>query len=202
VRPSSILPWNSVVLEDRRFLVFLLSSTFIGVLFVQSATVLPVLMGRQGISDAGFGRILAANGALVVLLQPWLTQRLAGLPRVRVLITGSLLVGLGFSGHAMASSSLGHLAAVAVWTVGEIAVLPLGGAMVADFAPIDQRGRFQGAYQMTWSFATCIGPTLAAHLFGNAGVTSWGLTCAGLGALAAIGFGLLSLLRPDVKTIV
>ncbi len=190
-RPATFNPWDSDVLRDRPFLLFLFASCFVGLLLTQVGTVLPVRMAIDGISETTFGRIVACNGLIVVLLQPPLTQRLAKLPRQPVLMGGALLLGFGFWLHSLAHAPLEHLGALAVWTIGEIAVLPLGSAVVADLAPTDQRGRYQGAYMMTWSMANFAGPMLATQLFGSGGAWTWGIACAAAGLTSAIGFGLL-----------
>ena len=52
--------------------------------------------------------------------------------RSRVLAVGTFTIGLGFGLHMFASGPLAFAAAVAVWTMGEMAVLPVANALTAD----------------------------------------------------------------------
>jgi predicted MFS family arabinose efflux permease len=143
-------------------------------------------MRADGLDAASYGKIVSVNGALIVLLQPWIIARLAELPRTPVLMVAALLVGLGFFGHALADSRSAHLLAVVIWTAGEIALVPMAAGVVAELAPASQRGRYQGAYGMTWSVAHVTGPWIATHAFAQVGVFGWGVACACVGGCSAL----------------
>ncbi len=47
---------------------------------------------------------------------------------------------------------------VVIWTIGEIAGSPVAQAYVADLAPLHLRGRYQGAWGLTFALALVFGP--------------------------------------------
>ena len=77
------------------------------------------------------------------------------------------------------------MAAAALYTVGEVLGFPVASAIVADLAPPDLRGRYQGAFHMAWGLAFTLSPLLGGevlHRFG--GQVLW-LGCLATGAVAA-----------------
>jgi MFS family permease len=60
-------------------------------------------------------------------------------------------LAVGFGMNAWIESLSGYAISWAVWTLGEIRSLPASMALVADLAPADLRGRYQGAYAMASS---------------------------------------------------
>ena len=90
------------------------------------------------------------------------TDRPAGLCAASVTCSGSspesVLTALGLGMNAFAGR--GHLVyvlAAALWTAGEIGVSSSAPALVADFAPADRRGAYQGTYQLAWAVAMTAG---------------------------------------------
>jgi MFS family permease len=174
------------VLRDPALLLLLAAALPTALLLIQFASVLPVLFREDGIDGASYGRIVALNGVIIVLLQPWATSRLRAFSRPWVLGVGSLLVGCGFGSHALADSASAHAIAVCMWTLGEIAVVPLLAVVVAELAPEAQRGRYQGAYALTWSTALLVSPFAGAQALTTLGALGWGFACAGAGGCAAV----------------
>jgi MFS family permease len=84
------------------------------------------------------------------------------------------------------------LAAVIVFTLGEILSAPQQMAFIADWAPPEARGRYLSLYQASWAVAFAVNPMLALPLHAALGERAfWGL--APLLALP----GVLLLLRLD-----
>lgn len=131
-----------------------------------------------------YGALISLNGLLVVLLElpvASVTQRLR--PR-RVMAVGFLLLGAGFALTSVATSIPLLAACVFVWTIGEITYMPVAGAYVADIAPPQMRGRYHGAWGLTFGIAFVVGPTLGTMLYGVNPTALW-LGCLAVGALAA-----------------
>ena len=110
-----------------------------------------------------------------------ITQRFPVIPTLAV---GSLLVGLGFALNAWAESLAALAVTVVIWTIGEIVYAPVASAYVADIAPVHLRGRYQGAWGLTWGVAFMLGPGIGAALFAWNGDAFW-LLCGLLGAISA-----------------
>src|SRR5205085_1131413 len=138
-----------------------LGLTFLfALVFLQNATTFAVDLVAHGVSKATYGRILALNGAIIVVAQPFLAPLLGRWPRSRVMAVGTALVGVGFGLNAVVRTPLFYALAVLVWTVGEMGVLPVANALVADLAPVELRGRYQGSYGFSFGLAVCVAPAL------------------------------------------
>lgn len=176
-------------LRDRRFALFLAAFSPMPLIMLQTVTALPMLMRSTGIDAATYGRILSINGLLIVLLQPWIVMRLSAFRRAPILTLGSLCLALGYAGHAFARDTTEHVLTLVVWTLGEIAVVPLSAATVAELSPAAERGRYQGAYSLTWSLAQLSSPFIATHVLAGIGPQGWGVAVAGAGVTAALLYG-------------
>jgi MFS family permease len=166
-----------VVLRDRTFVAFLGISVMVCLVFFQHIATLPVDMLAHGHDERTFGWVVAVNGALIVLLQPIMGSFVAERSRPHVLFVATLLVGIGFGLYAVVDAALLYALGVAIWTLGEIAMSPTSSAIIAEMAPTDARGRYQGAFAMCWGVGYFLGPFLGSLLLGRAGsVTLW-VTC-------------------------
>ncbi len=164
--------------RDAPFAAFVGLSALTLVVFMQHVTSLPLDMTAHGLSRAAVGPVIAINGILIVFTQPFLAARLTRLPRSAVLAAGVTLIGLGFGTYAFAHSAPLYALGVVIWTVGEMGVLPLGIAVVADVARPEMRGRYQGAYGISFGVAYFLAP-----LVGTAVMQRWGAPVLWLGAL-------------------
>jgi hypothetical protein len=87
---------------------------------------------------------------------------------------------------AWAATTPGYAAAVMVWTVGEVLLTSIGAAVVADLAPVELRGRYNGWYGLAWGLGSFTAPLGGSHLLAISAPLLW-YVCAGLCCLAAIG---------------
>ncbi|MCX4779197.1 MFS transporter [Streptomyces sp. NBC_01264] len=177
-----------VVLRDRLMLLLL---PLLGIqLFVYSLTevALPLAVRDSGLSPAVYGALAAVNALLVVGLQPFVTARLSGLPQLPVLAAGSTLIASGVALTGVADSVTGYVVSVVAWSLGEVAVAGIAASLVADLAPADARGRYQGAFSWTWGTARFAALTLGVALYTGVGpaVLWWGALVAGLLASVAV----------------
>lgn len=179
--------------RDLPFVVFLTLSFSLALIFMQNATTFPLDMTAHGVSKSVFGRILALNGLIIVLVQPFLGPFLARHDRSLTLAVGSALVGLGFGFNALASTVPMYVLGVVVWTLGEMGVLPVANAVVADLAPPSLRARYQGAYSFAFGLAVSAAPAIGMLVLDKLGsrVLWYGCMASGL----AIAAGHLALSR-------
>jgi MFS family permease len=173
-------------LHDHAFLAFWILTLATGGTFLQTFVSLPLAMKGDGLSPATFGRVLAINGILIVLVQPWAAPLLARLRRSVVMACGMALIGIGLGATALARGPGEYSLTVVVWSLGEIAVLPTSAAVIADLAPANLRGTYQGAYNLAWALAWVVGPILGTQVFARLGRGLWGV-CFGLSFLVAVG---------------
>jgi MFS family permease len=173
------------VFADGPFMVFLGLLLAVLLVFTQFQLATPIDYAAHGVGPRSFSLIMALNGLGVVLLQPLLSPRLGRYDGARVLALSSLLIGLGFGLNAVSGSIPAYVAAAVLYTVGEVIGFPVASAIVADLAPPDLRGRYQGAFSMAWGLAFTLSPLVGGevlHRFG--GPTLW-LGCLAAGALTA-----------------
>jgi MFS family permease len=172
---------------DGVFLRFVLLSTLLMFIFIQSETAMPIDMMRNGIGPETYGLVTAVNGVLITLLTPLLTGAIARRNPVRVLALAAVFTGVGFGLNALVASGWLYSGAVAIWTIGEILATPAGGAIVVGIAPVEQRARYSATYSMSFSMGRTLAPTVGgwvlAHLGGG---WLWG-GCLGLGLVVAAG---------------
>lgn len=169
-------PWSefSAPFRDGPFALFFGLSFLFALVFMQNSSTFPLAMAANGIGTATFGLILALNGVLIVLLQPFLAPVLSRRNRSRTIAASCALVGIGFGLNALARTAPFYALGVIVWTVGEIGVLPVANALVADLAPQQLRGRYQGAYGLSFSLAVCAAPALGTLVLQRLGpVVLW-----------------------------
>ncbi|WP_344665796.1 MFS transporter [Catenulispora yoronensis] len=182
------------VLHDRVFLGFLGAVLVGAVIYSQSATVQPIMMGDDGLSPGAYGLVAALNGILIGVLQLPFTTWMRRFSDGSVLATSSFLMGIGFAVPLLVSV-IGHpmgvyAASVVVWTMAEIGTTPPQMALGANLAPTHLRGRYQGMNTLVWSIAGVVGPLVggwalsdvgnaavpwASLVLGIAGVPAWWL---------------------------
>jgi MFS family permease len=186
-------PWRGFVsgflapYRDRPFAAFVLLSVLVLLIFMQHVAALPIEMSARGVSRAWLGFVLGLNGIVIVLVQPVLAPILGRLDRSRVLAAGALLVGLGFGLNVVASGPLLFALGVTVWTVGEVFVLPTSNAVVADVALPHMRGRYQGAYGLSFGLAGFGAPLIGTSVLQHFGSRALWLGCLATGLIVAAG---------------
>lgn len=175
------------VLRDVHFRrLMLLNMAFLLGLF-QFLVVLPIHMTERGLSAADYGHAMAVNGVLIMVLSPWAGRLTEVLDGGRILAAGALLVGAGYGAYAVASTPLEFTLATGVWSLGEIATLPVVSSLVAKLSPPLLRGRYQGAFMMSGGAALALAPAAGGIVAGRlgpvalfAGVTALGVAVAAL----------------------
>jgi MFS family permease len=177
-----------IVWRDRRFMVTCVLLTALCVIFFQSFTVLPLDVRAHGISTAGFGVLMAVNGVLIVLLQPFAGGVIRGRSRFRVLALAALLIGTGVGLNALAGTLPWYACAVVVWTLGEILYSPAGSSLAADLAPIELRGRYQGVLSMSFSAGFFLAPLVGGWAAGAFGFPIVWTASLAAGIVTAVGF--------------
>lgn len=173
------------VFRDGPFMVFLGLHLAALLVFTQFQLALPLDYTAHGVGPRAFSLIMALNGLGVVVLQPLLSPLLHRHDGARMLALSSLLIGLGFGLNAFGGSLPAYLAGAVLYTVGEVVGFPVASAIVADLAPAQLRGRYQGAFTMAWGLAFTLSPLLGGEVLHRFGGTALWLGCLAVGALVA-----------------
>ncbi len=175
-----------VALRDG-LLVGLVASIFLGaVVYLQSLITLPLAVRADGLGPEIFGLIYAVNPVTVIVLQPvvlWLIDRL---PAVPLLAGSSVVMGIGFGMTALADTLPVFGLSVFVWTLGEIGFNAVGPALIADIAPAELRGRYNGLVGVAFGAAAFLAPLLGTRVFYHLGETTLWTSCMALCAVAAL----------------
>ncbi len=159
-----------------------------GLVYMQGHVTLPVDMQSHGLGPREYGLAVAVNGLLIVLVSLPLSHAAGRWPRFGAMAGASLLLGLGFGFQAFADSLPLYAAAVAIWTLGEIIGATVAPAVIADLAPVERRGLYQGVFGSSWGLAFFAGPVLGGRILQDLGATTLWLGCLGLGVLLACGY--------------
>ena len=109
------------------------------------------------------------------------------LSKNRVLAAGALLIGLGFGATGLAHTPLQYVGSIVLWSLGEIALLPVAAAVITDLAPPSLRGSYQGAYQLAWGAAFMIAPSLTGLVITRFGMSVLWAGCFVAGIAVSIG---------------
>ncbi|MCX4725593.1 MFS transporter [Streptomyces sp. NBC_01306] len=179
------------VLRDGRFMSVVGLSFVVALIFQQASVGLPVAMGKDGFSSADYGMAVAVNGVLIVVLQIPVTRFIEHRDPRRLLVISSVVAGYGFGLTAFAGSVGLYALTVCVWTLAEIVNAPTQTGLVVRLSPVHGRGRYQGMYTMSWAVAALVAPLMSGVIIDRFGAEwLWG-TCAVLGTVAALGYGVL-----------
>ncbi|MFD9471519.1 MULTISPECIES: MFS transporter [Streptomyces] len=187
-----------MVLRDRPFL-GLTAANFLTALGYAALSVLfPLyiatwLHGPDSLTGAAFTVNTALCAGIGVLVAG--RVRRSGARRTRSAALGSLLFAAAFVAQIVLGTLrpgqsvtlVALLAIVVVYTLGELVHSPSGGALSVSAAPEAVRGRYLATYQLSYSLATALAPSLFTGLLALDGRLPWAvLAVAATGAAAAL----------------
>ena len=176
-----------------RLLVFSLCATCFSYAYSQTLFALPLLttalFGPGGAPL--YGRMMALNGVVVVLLTPLIVmvgRRLTPLSNITI---SGLLYTIGFSLFAFATTEPVFLLLVSVYTIGEIVNATNQGYWIANNTPISHRGRFSAILPIIMGTGHAIAPVIGGAIIQYTDLSVLWLTT-GLAALAGtVGIAIL-----------
>jgi MFS family permease len=159
-------------------------STLLGTLvYLQQFVTLPLAVRASGLSAAAYGVIYAVNPITVIAAQPLVLRLIDRLRVIPVMVASQLVLGVGFGLVAFANSIPVFAVTVLIWTIGEIGFNAVGPALIAEIAPPQLRGRYNGLIGMAFGAASLLGPLAGTWLFGVSQDLLWSV-CLVTGALS------------------
>jgi MFS family permease len=177
------------VLRDLPFLLFMGACILMTLVYINMTTTLGVyLRDVHGVAESGYGYILSLNAAMVVLFQFGITRRIEKRPPLLMMAVGTALYAIGFAMYGFVSAYIMFLLAMAIITIGEMIVAPVGQALVAKFAPEEMRGRYMAVFGYSWGIPFAIGPYLAGIILDNYDPRFLWYAAGIIGTLAVLGF--------------
>jgi MFS family permease len=170
-------PLRANPLTDSVFLASVGVSFLFTLIFCTHLVVLPLTVTQSaGYPAVVFGSLAAVNGVLIALFELQIVARLRPYRRLRLAALGYSLVAVGFGMIGLVMHWAWFLLAVLVLTLGEILSAPQQMAFMADWAPVEARGRYLSLYQATWSIAFAVNPAITLPLHAALGERAfWGL---------------------------
>ncbi len=156
--------------RNRRMLYFLAALIPTQLVFFQLTSTVPIFLVRYlRLPESFYGTVFTLNTLMIVALEVPLNSAMAHWSHRRTLTLGALLYAIGFGSFALARGPAGIFAGVAVWTFGEMILMPGSAAYAAEIAPAGRRGEYMGLYTMSFSFGFSLGPWLGAMLLESRG---------------------------------
>jgi MFS family permease len=177
--------WRTL-LSDRALVGFLAAQFAFLLVFWQFQFALPIAMARDGLGTAAYGRLVAVNCVLILVVQPFATRFVQRFEEGYALAVASIFLGAGYGAYAFCTTATQYFLATLVWSVGEVTGLPPASALVAKLAPEDLRGRYQGAFSFCLSVAMTLAPILGGAVIDRAGMRALWAVCLGLGLTASL----------------
>lgn len=151
--------------RNPRMLYFLLALIPVQLVFFQLTSTLPLfLVGGLSLPESLYGTIFTLNTLMIVALEVPLNGATSHWSHRRTLMLGAILYAIGFGAYAFVARPAGVLAAVVVWTFGEMILMPGSAAYASEIAPPGRRGEYMGLYTMSFSIAFATGPWLGAQI--------------------------------------
>ncbi len=165
---------------------FLLLSFCLAVIYLQKQSTLPLDMEAHGLPPHQYGLVISLNGLLIICVQPVVSRLSKQISIDTQFVLAALLVAGGFGANAVASGPWTYTAALTVWTLGEILLVPQASTFLVRHAPEGRVGVYQGAYYVVWNLGMVLGAPV-----GMAILQLWGSDALWSGCLA-LGLGVVS----------
>ena len=138
------------------------------------------------LSTQQFSHLFLLNAFLIILLQVPLSKLLSAYKDKFILAMGSLLIGLGLIILIFSRTYFAALISACLWTLGEILFFSNMQSYMYEHMPEGYKGKSMGIYQLLYSSANVLGPSLGMLIYRiDTGYSLWALCFVGC-ALAAM----------------
>ncbi|HZG81792.1 MAG TPA: MFS transporter, partial [Brevibacillus sp.] len=166
----SLRQMGEVLIRDAALLSFVIGGILLVTVHGQmSVTLSQYLSGNFAEGVALFGVMMSANGLTVVLLQIPLTRLVERYSLFSRIVAGALLMAIGEIGFAASAEWSWFVAAMVVFTLGEILIVPAEYAQIDQITPAQMRGTYYGAQSIS-ELGSFLGPWVGGMiLFGYGG---------------------------------
>lgn len=166
-RPAYTIGIRSILppAENSAFLAFTLFSLLLFIVMGQMGATLSIsTVDRFGFTPAQYGFLLTLNGLIVIFFQYPISRVLARMAKVRALVLGSLLYGVGYLSLGWMTGFGWALGAMAIVTLGEIIHTPITLSVVGELSPPGQRGQYMGFFGLSETLGFAVAPLLGGIL--------------------------------------
>ena len=161
----------AILRNDRRLIYFTLGSTLGAVVFGQFTGYLSqylILVSNAEFAYQVIGAVMIVNACIVIALQYLLSRGMRQENMLRWLVLGTLFFILGLIGFSLAGQSLWlWIAAMAIFTLGEIIVIPVEYMFIDFIAPQHLKGSYYGVQNLS-ALGGAINPVLCGFILSYA----------------------------------
>ncbi|MFD2372118.1 MDR family MFS transporter [Brevibacillus sp. GCM10020057] len=159
---------------------------------------------REHVADgvALFGVMMSTNGFIVLLMQIPLTRLAERYSLFARIAAGALLMAAGEIGFALMTGWSWLVAAMIVFTMGEILIIPAEYAQIDQISPAHMRGTYYGAQSVS-ELGSFLGPWMGGMLLSAYGGTVMFLVMAtiAIGSLVFYGAGQVIVRKRSMYTV-
>jgi MFS family permease len=173
------------VLRDGRFVLFLVATLLMGLVYVQYVSALPLHIRAAGQPIAVYAALVSLNALLVICCEVPITSFVQGLTARLAVPLGIGLIGLGVGLYGILPGLAGLVIATVVWSLGEMVGAPAMTAYPGQVAPPALRGRYMAASDVPHQVGFAIGPVIWIPAWARLGAGVWTL-CALVAVLAVV----------------
>ena len=156
--------------------------------YYQIVSGLPISMTQIGLGTDEYSSLLTINGGLLCLLQIPAIGLFQRMSNTRVLVLGMSITAVGYAFQIGANSWVTFAIATVLWTLGELGTFPIAATTVANIAPKDVRGTYQGLYNLVWSLSNAFSPLVGGWMLNAFGSHVLWTCCTVMFVIVAIGF--------------
>ncbi len=156
--------------------------------YYQIVSGLPISMTQIGLGTDEYSSLLIINGGLLCLLQIPAIGLFQRMSNTRVLVLGMSITAVGYAFQIGANSWVAFAIATVLWTLGELGTFPIAATTVANIAPKDVRGTYQGLYNLVWSLSNAFSPLVGGWILNAFGSRVLWICCTVMFVIVAIGF--------------
>ena len=156
--------------------------------YYQIVSGLPISMTQIGLGTDEYSSLLTINGGLLGLLQIPAIGLFQRMSNTRVLVLGMSITAVGYAFQIGANSWVAFAIATVLWTLGELGTFPIAATTVANIAPKDVRGTYQGLYNLVWSLSNAFSPLVGGWILNAFGSRVLWICCTVMFVIVAIGF--------------
>jgi MFS family permease len=171
------------LLDDPRYLVFLVAFLLLCVVYCQYTAALPLAVVHAGLSTWWYGAAISMNGFIVVTCEVAATRFVQKWPIRLTQFSGFALLAIGYSIYAIKMVPVFLILGTLMWTLSEVVGAPTVWAYPGVVAPAHLRGRYFGAMQSMYGLGSTLGPIVGVALFTHLGQRFF-LVAAGVAVVA------------------
>jgi MFS family permease len=162
-----------VIVQDKVFLLFIISGVLAAQTFMQLDMLFPVYtkdtVHNQTVLELGskafivngeqaFGLILSENGLLVALFTVFVTKWVTRFPERNVFVLSSVVYAVAILMFGATNWIWGLIAAMAVFTLAELMTAGLQQTFISNLAPEHMRGQYFAAASLRYTIGKTIAP--------------------------------------------